>query len=187
MKIIEVSMNIRVINALRKVAYGGDSGDGVYHDRSYLLPSGADQQASLKLLRRLAEDIRNGGLATHIIRDDGSETPVRNVYLSKYPYAVNDIGELDQISADKWLKLYTTAASDKDRLPLSEYQYMQYEYGDRPDSATHKNKAKTPRKTKDVDLKFPWWFFPAVAGVAAVGGGLFFGARRAINHLANRL
>lgn len=175
------------MNALRKVAYGGDSGDGVYHDRSYLLPPGADQQASLKLLRRLAEDIRNDGLDKYIIRDDGSEAPVRNVYLSKYPYAVNDVGDLDQISADEWLKLYTTATSDKDRLPLSQYQYMQYEYGDEPDLSAHTSKANTTRKTKDVELKLPWWFFPAVAGVAAVGGGLLFGARKAINHLANRL
>lgn len=158
----------------------------MYHDRSYLIDGSHSKERSLKSLKQLADNIRDGELdKMTITTDDGDTVPVRSISLSKHQYGINPIsGEPDGISAKDWLKLYTDAKTDGDRLSLADYQYMQYMYGKDPMSVTSRADGSDGDDVQAPSM--PWWIYPALAGVVAAGAGAgaFLGSRYLINKIA---
>ena len=169
-----------VFNALRKVAYGGDFGDGSYHDRIWSMVYSpewndieTDRKEALRSLRDTAQFLREAKKYT--VTPDGSnkEVPVTGVYVTKEEFG----GDKNSwISADEWLTKYNAVKNkltDEAIEDLTGYQFMRYDYDNK---SKHKNNRQSNNREALLML---------LAGLGILGGGA--GALIGIPKLVNKL
>ena len=191
-------MRKQTYKALRKVAYGGDFGDGSYHDRIWSMVYSpewndieTDRKEALRSLRDTVKFLKDAKKQTIIPGGGNVEVPVTGVYVTKEEFG----GDKNSwISADEWLDRYNAV---KDKLTdeaiedLIGYQFMRYDYDNKADQTKKAKKTKTrnteiedfgdyiivsprqrkPRKFKRKDL-LPY----GVMGLLSLGAGLGFQA-----------
>lgn len=129
---------MKYTEVLHKLAYGGTEEDpeGNVHDydrsyldlydRDYVREFGMPDEQGLADLRKVLEDFKhNINIGYYTDRKWKGKNVKADVYLSKYPYSINErTGDIDEISLDDWMKRYGSAATPKELLSASYYPYI---------------------------------------------------------------
>lgn len=131
-----IKLTYTKVAALRKLAYGGDMGDGSYYDRTYIPLPGLDEWDP-----ELNKAYNN---ADAIIKELDSWLPMykrhlksfakdpdNSVMVSQHAYNVNDNGDVDEIPLSEWVARYNAAKKAKDPKALRDIgSYAFYRYAE---------------------------------------------------------
>lgn len=127
------------VASLMKLAYGGDTGDGSYYDRTYLPVPDPEELDDPEVFKSYdMKDTPEGWITVIDTWLPGyqkwvkgfAKTPDTSIKLSRHSYNINDKGELDEIPLSEWLTRYALAKRNKDLNSLRElgsYSFFRYE------------------------------------------------------------